>query len=274
MKRILLAAVLAVFAAGQARACGEAAPCQVDLGQYMISMPDGASAEHPAGAIVFFHGYRSSAQEMMNFKSLMNLAKELGVALIAPDGLNKSWSFPGAPSQTRDEMAFMNQVLDHALQSFPIDPGKVMSSGFSIGGSMSWYMACYLGDRFAGHTPIAGTFWRPYPAECPGPDSFVSQVHGTADQTFPLAGRTIREKWHQGDTMGVIAFFRARGGYTPRITEYTDGNLACQDAPTKNGGEIELCLHDGGHSVRAEWVKRGWQRLAAFRGWKTANTGG
>lgn len=274
MKRILLAVMLVSFAAGSARACGEAAPCQVELGQYMISMPDGAAAEHAVGAIVFFHGFRSSAEEMMNFKSLKDLAKALGVALIAPDGLNRSWSFPNAPRQNRDEMAFMNQVLDDALAKFPIDPAKLMSSGFSIGGSMSWYMACYLGERFAGHTPIAGTFWRPYPAECPGPDPFVSHVHGTADTTFPLAGRTIREKWHQGATGNVVAFFRKRGGYTPEITHYSDGNLVCEASPTKNGGEVELCLHDGGHSVRAEWVKRGWQRLAAFRGWKVTNTGG
>ena len=202
----------------------------------------------------------------MGFKSLANAAAELGVALIAPDGREKSWSFPNAPRQRRDEFAFMNLVLDDALRRFPIDPDRLMSSGFSIGGSMSWYMACFLGERFAGHTPISGTWWRPHPDECPGPDPFISHVHGTADKVFPLEGRLIRKTWQQGNTYEAVAFFRERGGNAPVIEHYRDGKLDCTDARTPKGG-VELCLHDGGHSIRGEWVKRGWMRLAAFKGW-------
>jgi polyhydroxybutyrate depolymerase len=233
----------------------------------MIRMPDGASAAKPVGAIVYFHGFRSSAAASMRFESLVRVAEELGVALIAPDGLEKSWSFPNAPRARRDELAFMHLVLDDALARFPIDPARVMSAGFSIGGTMSWYMACYLGERFAGHTPISGTFWRPHPAECPGPDPFISHVHGTADKVFPLEGRLIRQTWQQGNTPEAVAFFRTRGGNAPVVEHYQDGKLDCTNAATVNGGAVELCLHEGGHSVRGEWIKRGWMRLAAFKGW-------
>lgn len=258
-----------VISLGVARAdtCGAALPCQVEEGQYLIELPPGASAAKPVGAIVYFHGYRSSAKASMRFKSLRAAAAELGVALIAPEGLERSWSFPNAPSERRDEIAFVARVLDDALARFPIDRERIMSAGFSIGGTMSWYMACYLAGRFAGHTPIAGTFWRPYPAECSGYDPFISHVHGTADKTFPLAGRVIRQKFHQGDTRETVAFFRERGGNVPLVEHYTDGKLDCTNAATADGGAVELCLHDGGHSIRGEWIKRGWMRLAAFKGW-------
>ena len=32
-------------------------------------------------------------------------------------------------------------------------------------------------------------------------------------------------------------------------------------------GLIELCLHDGGHSVKGTWLKRAWLELAKARGW-------
>ena len=214
----------------------------------------------------------------MRFKSLAAAAEELGVALIAPDGLGKSWSFPNSPRRERDELAFMHRVLDDVLERFPIDPNRLMSSGFSIGGTMSWYMACYLGERFAGHAPISGTFWRPVPNECPGPDPFISHVHGTADKIFPLEGRVIRKKYRQGNTLEAIEFFRNRGAAPPAVERYTDGGLDCSASETRLGGQVELCLHAGGHSIKGEWVRRGWLRLAAFKGWaepeKAANAGG
>lgn len=268
--RIIAAAVLALFAGASsvwAETCGPETPCEVDGGEYRIWTPPGADAAKPIGAIVYFHGYGSRATATMRFKSLMMTAKELGVALIAPDGPKKSWSFPNAPWDRRDELAFMNRVLDDALARFPIDPTRLMSSGFSIGGSMSWYMACYVGERFAGHTPIAGTFWRPHPEACPGPDPFISHVHGTADKTFPLTGRLIRNTLQQGNTHEAVAYFRERDGNVPVIEGYQDGKLDCSNTATADGGAVELCLHDGGHSVRGEWIKRGWMRLAVFKGW-------
>lgn len=259
---------LAMMTGQAALACGPDSACNVEGGSYRIRLPAGVSDASPVGAIVYFHGHRSSAEATMRFKSLRDAVEELGVALIAPDGLNGSWSFPSSPRRERDEIAFVGRVLDDVLARFPIDANRIMSAGFSIGGSMSWYMACYLGERFAGHTPISGTFWWPYPASCPSPDPFISHVHGTADTVFPLTGRVIRQKYRQGDTREAIALFLERGGNRPVMEHYLDGQLACERAATSNGGEIELCLHDGGHSVRGEWIKRGWMRLAAFRGWK------
>lgn len=261
-------AVLAIWALPLAvHACGGSNPCAVEGGYYLVRLPPGASAERPAGAIIYFHGHRSSAEATMRFKSLTAAADALGVALIAPHGQGDSWSFPNAPRRDRDEISFVERVLDDALARFPIDPARLMSAGFSIGGSMSWYMTCHLGERFAGHTPVSGTFWRPHPAECRGPDPFISHVHGTTDKIFPMTGRVIRKTFRQGDTNEAVAFFRERHGHSPVIEQYRDGNLDCTNAATANGGAVELCLHGGGHSIRGEWVKRGWLRLAAFKGW-------
>jgi polyhydroxybutyrate depolymerase len=115
---------------------------------------------------------------------------------------------------------------------------------------------------------FVGTFWRPQPEDCPGSDPFISYVHGTADKTFPLTGRLIRGKWHQGDTRHAIGYFLGRHGPAAPVASRSDeGRLQCERTPTAEGGEIELCLHEGGHSVRTEWIERGWNRLAAFKGW-------
>ncbi len=252
-----------------AAACGPKSRCAVEGGYYHIRMPANATAETPVGAIVYFHGYRGSAAGVMANKSLARAAGELSVALVAPHGDGKTWSFPGSPSQRRDEMAFVDEVLDDAIARFPVDPDRLMATGFSIGGTMNWYLACYRGFRFAGFAPIAGAFWRPHPESCPSPDPFLTHVHGMADKVVPMAGRAIRDRWHQGDVREGIAYWRGRHGpLRPRTEIQIEGRLSCERTPTAKGGAIELCLHDGGHSMRTEWVVRGWKRLTAFRGWR------
>lgn len=256
---------IAGLASLPALACGGKEPCLVEGGDYRIVLPAGASRDAPVGAIVYFHGHRGSADAVVANKSFLRVAKTLGVALLAPNGRHNTWAFPNAPSRHRDEIAFVDRVLDDALQRFPLDPDRLVATGFSIGGTMSWYLACYRGERFAGFAPIAGAFWRPHPESCPSRPPVITHVHGTADKVVPMTGRPIGNRAHQGDVRQGIAFWRNRRGCsvpsaTPMET-YSNGRLQCERSPACGGGQVELCLHDGGHSIRAEWVERGWRQI-------------
>ncbi len=146
-----------------AQPCPAEGGCSVAGGSYRILIPPGGRPGQRYGAIVYFHGYQGSAAETIADDALAGVARRLGVALIAPEGLGRSWSFPGSPSRRRDEFAFVGQVLDDATRRFPVDPQRLMASGFSQGGSMVWYLACRMPARFAAFAPIAGAFWEPLP---------------------------------------------------------------------------------------------------------------
>lgn len=257
----------------EAQACGPDSPCVVESGRYRIRLPEGASANKPVGAIMHFHGYRGFAAGVMGNKGLAREMDKLGLALIAPNGANRTWSFEGSPSHNRDEMAFVSQILDDVLERFPIDPKRMMASGFSLGGSMVWNIACRLPGRFAGYAPIAGAFWRPLPADCLGanggayalPDMF--HVHGTADTVVPMAGRAIRDIFHQGNVRKGIAVWLKPLAKAPAPTSFQDPPFNCRRWGDGPMGGIELCLHDGGHNFRAEWVSRAWRRLAQVKHW-------
>lgn len=271
--RIVAAAVMAavLMLPLTATACGSEAPCMVEGGEYRIALPPSAVGGQKTGAIVFFHGYRGSAEGVMANKGLMQMAKTLGVALISPHGDSRTWSFPGSPSQRRDEFAFVEAVMTDALGRFPIDPDRVMASGFSLGGSMVWFLACNTPERFAGFAPIAGAFWEPLPKVCatpPGTLPYLFHVHGQADTVVPLAGRPIANgRAHQGDTFESIAVrLKPLDGNVAK-TSYLDGKLDCALWTPSGDGGIELCLHDGGHRIRPEWVARAWRKLAAAKGW-------
>lgn len=263
--------VLATSAAAQApvlpkpnEACPAVSGCSVASGSYRIVLPPQAAAERRVGAILFFHGYQGSAEEVIADPALVGVARRLGVALIAPDGAGRSWSYPGSPARHRDEFAFVGQVLDDVIARFPVDPDRILASGFSQGSSMVWYLACRMPRRFAAFAPIAGAFWEPLPESCEGPRPPLIHVHGTSDTTVPLAGRTLRQGSRQGDVFKSFAIF-APGGCTAgwaeaaRAIPAPDG-LTCRIATDCGGtARLELCLHGGGHVADAAWVERAWR---------------
>lgn len=268
--------LLAAHAAAPALRAQEPAPltqpcpadsgCKVESGSYRILLPPEAASGQRYGAIVHFHGYQGSAIETISDPALVAVVRRLGVALIAPEGLGRSWSFPGSPARNRDEFPYVAQVLDDAARRFPVDPGRLMASGFSQGGSMVWYLACRMPSRFAAFAPIAGAFWEPIPENCAGPRPNLLHVHGTADATVPLAGRALRQGYRQGDVFKSFATL-APGGCTAALAGaervgIPGPALTCRLASGCGGSaRLELCLHDGGHFVDAAWVERAW-RLA------------
>ncbi|MES0810079.1 alpha/beta hydrolase-fold protein [Roseibium sp. SCPC15] len=248
--------------------CGEEAPCEIENGQYYIHLPETRQDDGPLGAILYLHGHRGKALNAIRNKGFQRIADELGVAFVAVQGVNGTWSFPTAPRSLRNESQFFDEVLDDLASRFDIDKDRTMLSGFSSGGFMTWYLACEDSGRFSGYAPIAGAFWEPLPENCPTENPYLFHVHGTSDTVVPLAGRWLGGgQWKQGDVFESFDVWRRQNGLTDaKPQKLTDGNLECERW-TPEGGLFELCLHDGGHSVQANWIKRAWRELGSMKGW-------
>lgn len=260
-----------------AAACGRQTDCLVPNGDYRVHVPetwldqngDLREATSPRGAVFFYHGWKGSSASTINNRRLREAASELGIALVAPNGIDGAWSYPQSPGSGRDDFAYTKAVLADIERRFGIRSDHVMAAGFSLGGSMVWNLSCYLGDQFAGFAPIAGTLWEPLPETCPSAVPNLIHYHGTRDGTFPLAGRSIAGgRFQQGNTLTSLDIWKTQGACQaeePQLT--TDGNLRCERRSGCGGGMIELCLHDGGHIYRADWIKRSWKILADIKGW-------
>jgi len=239
--------------------------CTLPLGSYQAVAPPDWDGEAPLGLLLYFHGYASSGASALGNQALLRQASDRNLLLVAPNGIAwrsdkpTSWAHVGSPSQARDELAFVDQVMADSAERWPLDRDRFFVSGFSQGGSMAWDIACYRGDDFTGFVPIAGAFWQPLPRDCPAGPILLRHVHGTADTVVPIEGRLIGERWRQGDVMKSMALLRAGNACeaTPDHTQ-TEGRLTCSSWRNCGSGRpLALCLHDGGHSIRAEWVGQG-----------------
>jgi len=253
-----------LFLSSPALACGPDTDCQIGDRTYRVAMPEGLSDGTEVGAIVFAHGYRGSARGVMRNMGLRRMASDMGLALIAVKSAGDDWDIPGAHSDMEStgaaEMAYFEAVIADATKRFAINPDRIMMSGFSAGGMVTWELACQRPDLFAGFAPVSGTFWVGPPEKCAAPASIV-HIHGTADKTVPLAGRRIGPT-RQGNVMDVLAMYRAAGGFGATTTVAVNG-MTCARQDNAEGDVLEFCTFEGGHSFSPSFLSYAWERLAA-----------
>ncbi|MEZ5669949.1 MAG: polyhydroxybutyrate depolymerase [Alphaproteobacteria bacterium] len=272
MRRAVLAAIAlgagVAAISGTAAACGRDSDCAVDGGVYRVAVPEGWDGRSTLPAAVFFHGYGSSAAGVMGNDGLVRAFSERGILLIVPNGVDRTWSHVGSPSQDRDELAFMDAVRADAMARWPIDEALFWVTGFSQGGSMAWDIACYRGDDYAAFAPIAGAFWEPQATSCPTAAVNMRHVHGTADTVVPMAGRPIAGLWRQGDVLRAVALWRAQDQCRPEPDRVVvEGSLECQEwTSCASGKQVELCLHDGGHMMPRGWLDGAWTWVQSLHG--------
>lgn len=256
------AMLLMMATAAAAEDCGGETACTVEGGQYFVLAPEAAEGRPPV--LLFFHGWGSSGDDVLRNPVIRDAALGRGFVLLAPQGLvppgrkNRGWSHQGSPQQLRDEVAFVHRVLDDLARRVAYDRGRILVSGFSQGGSMAWHLACFDGAGFAGFAPVAGAFWEPAPEECPGGPVELVHLHGFTDRVVPLEGREIDGRWHQADAFAGLGVLRAADGCRSDPSAYVvaDGYRCRIWTGCASGRALELCLHDGGHDLPADWLGR------------------
>jgi polyhydroxybutyrate depolymerase len=287
--RLIAVAGLLMFAGGSFAQtgippCGPGAPCTiggVDPGTYYLAFPDNWDGKTPLKPFVFFHGHSGSGSgEIKNNGLVKPLTKE-GYVFVAPDGAMiafrnrnvRSWAaYPenGQPRSGRNDISFVEKVLEDVARRVSLVPGSTLVSGFSSGGSMAWFFSCYSKITLAGVIPIAGGLRRPLPpggknqadgsiaTTCPGGPRKLVHVHGFIDRQVPLEGRRIRN-WHQGDVFEGLAIQRNTNLCESRPdSAEAKGPVWCRTwSSCKTAIPMRFCLHAGGH-----WVPKGWPAQA------------
>ncbi len=116
------------------------------------------------------------------------------------------WNIPGVPlvtgasvpNDTRDDVRFIADVIDHVVKNGCVDARRIYVTGFSGGARMTSTVGCRLADRVTAIAPVAGLragraaapqFSEPDAEDCrPARPLSVLAVHGTDDSTNPFPG--------------------------------------------------------------------------------------
>lgn len=236
-------------------------PCTIPVGTYHIILPDEATG--PIPAILLLHGYGGEGLGTIRNTPIFNLMLGRGYAVIAPDGQprddgeGRTRDFHPDRPATCDETAVLTAVADDAATRFGLRRDRMLLAGFSIGGSMTSYVASTKPEAFAAFATVAGSLWRRHPKACAGPVRLF-HTHSTADRTVPIEGREIMPGFVQGNVFEAMGIWREANGCPspdPDITRslgiYTIQDWTrCDPVCT-----LSFALHEGGHSIPKGWAQ-------------------
>ncbi|MEL6412145.1 MAG: polyhydroxybutyrate depolymerase [Pseudomonadota bacterium] len=257
-----LYAALLIPVVGQAQECGsQDVPCNVEAGTYHIELPETDTIQ---GIVMYLHGGGATGAVMMS-SGLAKEARARGYVFVAPNGeqpqnrWTKDWSVLADNMKfTRNDTTFLASVLTDARKRSGVSEGPVLLAGFSRGGSMVWNMACGMPEFATAYAPLAGAFWETLPDTCSGPVRLF-HTHGWADRTVPLEGRSfIDGSVVQGDVWASLKVLRETNGCDNRQPDSVsfDGSLWLRRWTECASGQIDLLLHQGGHSAPEGWAEK------------------
>jgi predicted peptidase len=148
--------------------------------RYTLSIPDGYTGETPTPLIVSLHygGQVTPYYGRGLLESLIEPAfRELNAIVVAPDSAAGNWANPTSEQHVLE-------LLDQIEAHYNIDGNKTLLTGYSMGGSGTWYLAPRHPDRFKAALVMAG---RPQPDAATfdwEPPLYV--IHSAADEVAPL----------------------------------------------------------------------------------------
>ena len=245
--------------------CGDQSDCAVGDRIYRIYNTSYRSSDVELPTLVYAHGYRGTAAGVMRNRALLDWADRERVAVIAAQSDGPGWDLPYGPrtfdSDGAAEEAYFEAVLTDAAKRFSLDTSRIVMSGFSAGGMVTWHLACRRPDLFAGFIPVAGTYWLKPPEHCVTPAKSLVHIHGDKDTVVPFEGRKIAST-HQGSIFDSFAMYRSVGLFA-REDSLQAEELSCDIERNPENSVFLFCQYDGGHEFRIRHVAFAWKTLNA-----------
>ncbi len=219
--------------------------------------------------ILVLHGGGGTARQISRgtLRKFDQLADEHGFFVVYPNAIEKMWDTGGgriseALSPRRNDLGFLEHVIDRMATQYPIDKSRVFATGISRGGHASFMLAC-RSEKVRAIAPVAMNLPKHLTADCQRtrPRGLLL-INGTEDPLVPYSGGQIRVFGKPRDNVEsaeqTLSVFSRRNGCGKvserrRIDKVNDGTMinyrawACSKAPVSNYKVV-----GGGHTWPSE----------------------
>ncbi|NLP04142.1 MAG: T9SS type A sorting domain-containing protein [Fibrobacter sp.] len=146
----------------------------------VVTAPSGLNK--PA-LVIAMHGMNGWHKGYQNDTKFDAIAEREKFVVVYPMGIDGAWDISG----DRD-IRFIEAIIDTMVKRYDVDPGRVYPTGWSMGGMMSYHLACKIPEKIAAIGPTSGyPLWgtptcnnaRPVP---------IIHIHGSSDGVVTYPG--------------------------------------------------------------------------------------
>ena len=201
---------------------GTSAMQRVGDREYLLSVPAGYTGETPTPVLIVFHGWKETAQSMLQSNNLMSNE----AIVIFAQGVQDAWA--GAPysaTSFEQDAQYVQQVLTQVGKHYNLDPERFYAAGFSNGGAFAYSLACHAGAPIKAVVSVAGSMYPAMHQDCEGVAVPTMLMQGTSDPVISVDGgqrhgQTYASAW----TVAQEAAQRAQ--CEQRVVESTEGTIS------------------------------------------------
>jgi hypothetical protein len=226
---------------------------------YILKRPDNYDPNRAHRLMLAFHWLNGTAQNVAsgNYYGLWSLSQGSTI-FVAPQGIGNAWRDSGRTNTMGGEdINFTKALVTDLSNKFCIDKSRIFAEGFSMGGSMSYAVACAMGDvvrAVVAHSggPMSGCVQHNKPVA-------YFMTHGTQDSvcTYPQYGVP------QVNDFGMVNGCGMQTMPMPSGSEHL-----CVDYPNcMPGYPTRACIFVGDHTASppGNWVPmESWRFISQF----------
>jgi len=229
---------------------------------FIVHTPPGYSANSdPLPLLFVLHGYTGLSSSIRSYSQFDSIADEENFIVVYVQGTtdsvgNTGWNVDVVSTFAQvDDVGFFAALIKYFKANYSINNDKIFSSGMSLGGFMSYRLACEL-EEINGIGSVTGSMAVYYNCVPPNKKNII-HFHGTSDTVVPYNGNSwttnvenAQAFWDdynncQSQSEVTMPDFNGDGVYSTQLISYNcDGNR-----------EVILYAMEGeGHT----WFRKSW----------------
>jgi polyhydroxybutyrate depolymerase len=236
--------------------------------QFIVHTPPNYDSNNGPLPLVFvLHGYTSQAPIIRNYSGFDNIADEENFIVVYVQGVTDiagttGWNVDVVSTFDEvDDVGLFAALIKYFKANYNIANDKIFSTGMSLGGFMSYRLACEL-DEINSIGSVTGSMAGYYNCVPPNQKSII-HLHGTSDIVVPYNGnfwsmnvRNAHSFWAnynncQNQSEVTVPDFNGDGVYSTQLTSYNcDGSREVILYSIENAGHTWF-TKAGGYDVDA-----------------------
>lgn len=220
---------------------------------YRLFVPPGYDGHDRLPLVLDLHGSGGSSAGQARNSGFETLAATERFIVATLDAVDARWNVP-VQSGRPDDVAYVNDVIDHVAARVCTDQARVYATGFSGGARMTSLLGCKLSGRIAAIAPVSGL--RLPAAACGGRAVPVLTFHGLADPQNTYDGHLADrgEEWLESVPEALAGWARHNGCTGTAMLDDPPGPLSTlRYGGCANGSEVRLIRIDG---LQHAWARK------------------